>query len=211
MYSAYVFDFDYTLVNSEQGIVMCFEMLLADAGYATVPRQAICRTIGKPMAEAMSIVTGETDPAILKELCWQYKIRYADKYMTPNTHLYAETLPALERIKRQGSLAIIVSTKTKHRIDETLKKDGLEKLIDEVIGVAEVTRPKPDPEGLHLVMSRYGLNPSDLLYVGDSIIDAETAKNAAVDFAAVTTGATTALEFKAWPHVKIMNSLAELP
>jgi len=33
MYKAYVFDFDYTLVNSEQGIVMCFEMLLRDEGY----------------------------------------------------------------------------------------------------------------------------------------------------------------------------------
>lgn len=36
MYKAYVFDFDYTLVNSEQGIVMCFEMLLHDEGYAPV-------------------------------------------------------------------------------------------------------------------------------------------------------------------------------
>ena len=211
MYSAYVFDFDYTLVNSEQGIVMCFEMLLADEGYAAVPRQDICRTIGKPMAEAMSIVTGETDPALLKELCWQYKFRYSDKYMTPNTHLYAETRPALERIKQLGALAIIVSTKTKSRIAETIKADHLEELIAEVIGVAEVTRPKPDPEGLQLVMKRYNLAPSDLLYVGDSTIDAETAKNARVDFAAVTTGATTAQEFEAWPHVKIMASLAELP
>ena len=58
MYKAYVFDFDYTLVNSEQGIVMCFEMLLRDEGYPPVSRDIICSTIGKTMYDAMSIITG---------------------------------------------------------------------------------------------------------------------------------------------------------
>ena len=88
MYSTYIFDFDYTLVNSEQGIVMCFEMLLADEGYPVVPRETICRTIGKPMIEAMSIVTGETAPKIIENLCYLYKIRYSDKYMTPHTPIF---------------------------------------------------------------------------------------------------------------------------
>lgn len=211
MYAAYLFDFDYTLVNSEQGIVMCFEMLLADEGYAAVPRQKICRTIGKPMPEAMSIVTGVTDVERLTELCWLYKIRYSDKYMTPNTHLYPETRPALERIKAAACLAGIISTKTSHRIAETIEADKLDKLIDFVIGVKEVTQPKPDPEGLFWAMTTYSLEKSDILYVGDSLIDAETAKNAGVDFAAVTTGSTTAAEFEAFPYVKIMHTLRELP
>jgi phosphoglycolate phosphatase len=211
MYRAYVFDFDYTLVNSEQGIAMCFELLLADKGYPAVPREKICRTIGKPMIEAMSIVTGETDPKIIEALCQLYKTGYADKYMTPNTHLYPETLPALQRIKKNGSLAVIVSTKTSHRIGETIIVDHLEHLIDAVIGVQEVSKPKPDPEGLHQVMKRFDLKEADILYVGDSTIDAETAKNAGVDFAAVTTGMTTAAEFEPYPYVKIMKTLAELP
>lgn len=33
MYKAYVFDFDYTLANSEKGIVMCFQLLFEAEGY----------------------------------------------------------------------------------------------------------------------------------------------------------------------------------
>ena len=41
-------------------------------------------------------------------------------------------------------------------------------------------------------------------------ISPRAAQNAGTDFAAVTTGTTTAAEFKSFPHVKIMKSLAEL-
>ena len=45
MYKAYIFDFDYTLANSEKGIVMCFERLFADEGYGPFPKDVIRRTI----------------------------------------------------------------------------------------------------------------------------------------------------------------------
>lgn len=48
MYKAYVFDFDYTLVNSEQGIVMCFEMLLRDEGYPPVPGTSSAAPLARP-------------------------------------------------------------------------------------------------------------------------------------------------------------------
>ena len=99
MYKAYVFDFDYTLVNSEQGIVMCFEMLLRDEGYPPVSRDIICSTIGKTMYDAMSIITGETEKGKLARLIRLYKVRYSDFYMTPNTHLFPETRPALTHLK----------------------------------------------------------------------------------------------------------------
>lgn len=49
MYKAYVFDFDYTLANSEKGIVMCFQLLFEAEGYDGIPEEAIRRTIGMTM------------------------------------------------------------------------------------------------------------------------------------------------------------------
>jgi phosphoglycolate phosphatase len=210
MYKAYVFDFDYTLVNSEQGIVMCFEMLLKAEGFPSVSRKKICQTIGKPMTESMSILTGITDKSYILELCRLYKIRYSDKYMTPNTHLFPDTRSTLNKLKNQGTLCGIVSTKTRHRINQTIEREHLDRLVDFVIGIEDVDFPKPTPYGLELVQKRYSLSPQDILYIGDSLIDAQTAQNSHVDFTGVTTGTTTAADFEAYPFVRIIKKLSEL-
>ena len=87
MYKAYIFDFDYTLANSEKGIVMCFERLFADEGYGPFPKDVIRRTIGMTMYDAMAQLTGETDSSKIKSLINLYKIRYSDVLMTANTRL----------------------------------------------------------------------------------------------------------------------------
>ena len=121
MYKAYVFDFDYTLANSEKGIVMCFQLLFEVEGYDGIPEEAIRRTIGMTMYDAMALLTGETDPDRVNALIWEYKVRFSDKYMTANTHLYPQTLPTLHALKDAGALCCIASTKTRSRIGETLQ------------------------------------------------------------------------------------------
>lgn len=211
MYTTYIFDFDYTLANSEQGIAMCFEMLLADEGYAAKPRKEICQTIGMTMFDATALLTSETDRARIEELIRLYKLRYSDTYMTANTHLYPQTRPALEALKRLGARCCIVSSKTRSRINETVQRDALGSLIDTIIGAEDLQdHAKPDPKGIDLIRKLYHVPARDILYIGDSVIDAQTAMNSGVDFAAVTTGTTTAGEFKTYPHVKIMKDLSEL-
>jgi phosphoglycolate phosphatase len=79
-----------------------------------------------------------------------------------------------------------------------------------IVGGEDVTQPKPDPQGLDLIISRFGAEKKDVLYVGDNYIDAQTASNAGVDFAAVTTGSTGKAEFEKYPHVYIGNSLTDI-
>lgn len=210
MYKAYIFDFDYTLANSEEGIAMCFEMLFADEGYPAVPRPTICQTIGMTMYDAMAQLTGETNPDRIWELIHLYKVRYSDFYMVPNTHLYPQTVPTLTALKQADALCCIVSTKTRSRINQTIEKDHLESLIDCVIGIEDVQKPKPAPDGIKKIQEQFQLRKEDILYIGDSLIDAQTAQHAGTAFAAVTTGTTTATAFAALPHVAILSNLSEL-
>ena len=210
MYKAYVFDFDYTLANSEKGIVMCFQLLFEAEGYDGIPKEAIRRTIGMTMYDAMALLTGETDPDRVNALILEYKVRFSDKYMTANTHLYPQTLPTLHALKDAGALCCIASTKTRSRIGETLRKYQMESLIDLVVGVEDVAKAKPAPDGINAVCRYFGLDKKDVLYIGDNTIDARAAKNAGVAFAAVTTGTTTSQEFARLPHVAIMKNLSEI-
>ncbi len=208
-YTTYLFDFDYTLADSSRGIVLCFRHVLERNGYADVTDDAIRRTIGKTLEESFSILTGVTDPARLADFKQQYR-KEADVHMTPNTRLFPETLDVLRRLKGRGAKVGIISTKYRFRIHDTMDQHLPEDFLDIVVGGEDVTRAKPDPEGLLHAITELGVEKTDVLYIGDSTVDAETALAAGVDFAGITHGVTTADELACYPHCRIMASLGEL-
>lgn len=208
-YTAYLFDFDYTLADSSRGITLCFRHVLERNGYADVTDEAIRRTIGKTLEESFSILTGVTDPDRLAAFKAEYR-READVYMTPNTRLFPETLRVLRTLKERGAKIGIISTKYRFRIHDTLDQHLPADFLDIVVGGEDVSRAKPDPEGLLYAIRQLGVKKKHVLYIGDSTVDAETAQAAGVDFAGVTHGVTTADELAAYPHRRIMDSLTEL-
>lgn len=205
-YTAYLFDFDYTLANSSAGIVICFQHVLQGNGYRNVSDDDIRRTIGKTLEESFAILTGVSDPVILEEYRKAY-VREADVYMTVHTALFPETASVLAELKKAGKKLGIISTKYRYRIRELLDKEELTHLFDIIVGGEDVKAHKPSPEGLLFAMEHIGVLPEDTLYIGDSVVDAEAALAARVDFAGVTHGVTTAEELAAYPHRRIMPSL----
>ncbi|MCR5177097.1 MAG: HAD-IA family hydrolase [Anaerovibrio sp.] len=208
-YNFYFFDFDYTLVNSEQGIVGCFIKTMEQLHIPPNPWDEIKKTIGMPMMDAISLLTGLTSENEKMNFLNIYKM-YAAEMMTDNTHFYPDTIKVLEKIKAAGCTTAIISTKTRHRITEKFERSHCENLIDLIIGNEDTTTNKPDPQGINLAMRLTGANKREVLYIGDSLFDAGAAKNAGVDFAAVLTGNTTKQEFLNYPHVQLMETLSEL-
>jgi len=208
-YQVYLFDFYYTLADSSRGITLCFRHVLERNGYAGVTDEAIRRTIGKTLEESFSILTGVTDPDRLAAFKAEYR-READVYMTPNTRLFPETLRVLRTLKERGAKIGIISTKYRFRIHDTMDQHLPADFLDIVVGGEDVSRAKPDPEGLLYAIRQLGVKKKRVLYIGDSTVDAETAQAAGVDFAGVTHGVTTADELAAYPHRRIMDSLTEL-
>lgn len=208
-YKAYLFDFDYTLADSSRGIVICFREVLDRHGFGRVTDEAIRRTIGKTLEESFSLLTGETDPGVLSAWRKEY-VKAADSHMTVNTRLFPETLTVLRALREAGAKVGIISTKYRYRILELLGQYEPERLLDLVVGGEDVTEPKPSPQGLSLALDRLGLRPDEALYLGDSTVDAETARAAGVDFAGVLHGVTTRAELAAYPHVAIWEDLSPL-
>lgn len=208
-YKVYLFDFDYTLADSSRGILLCFRQVLDRHGYADVTDEAIRRTIGKTLEESFSILTGVTEAGRLADFRRQY-VRAADNLMTVNTRLFPETCRVLDALKAGGSQVGIISTKYRYRIRELLDMYLPFDFMDVIIGGEDVVEAKPSPEGVWLAMKRLGVKREEVLYIGDSTVDAETAQAAGVDFAGITHGVTTAEELAAYPHRQIMKTLDEL-
>ena len=134
----------------------------------------------------------------------------ANEVMSKDTVLYADTVNTLQLLKQSGLNTGIVTTKYHFRIVETLNMHGVMDLIDIIVGGEDVKVPKPSPEGLLLAIDSLNEHLNNVLYIGDSLIDAKTALAANVDFAAVTTGTTKETEFLQYPYVKIVKNLSEL-
>lgn len=79
-----------------------------------------------------------------------------------------------------------------------------------IVGAEDVKVEKPNPEGLIFAISHLQTECSEVLYVGDSIVDAKTAKNAVVSFAGVLTGTTTREDFGKYPNVCIGEGIRDI-
>ena len=208
-YKTYLFDFDYTLANSEKGIVLCFQYVLKNNGYHDITDEAIKKTIGLTVEDEFTIFTGITDKDELARLKKEY-VAKADQEMVANTKLYPEVLPMIDKIKQSNAKIGIISTKYRYRIMKTLEQYEIQESVDLVVGGEDVSVAKPDPHGILKAVDELGQNKRDVLYIGDSLVDANTAKNAGIDFLGVTTGTTTKEDFKDLPHVLIVDNLSKL-
>ncbi|MDA3729990.1 HAD-IA family hydrolase [Niameybacter massiliensis] len=209
MYNIYLFDFDYTLADSEKGILMCFRHVLNTYSIEDITDDAIKRTIGLTLKDGFRVLVKSDDEDLLNQYEKEYIVK-ADEVMTAHTTLYKETIPMLRRLKEAGHKVGIISTKYRYRIEDTLKVYEVSHLVDLIIGREDVQEAKPSPEGILKAAEYFQANSSEILYVGDSYIDAQAGQNAGVAFAGVTTGTTTKEDFKAYPHIKIMESLDEV-
>lgn len=209
MLKVIVFDFDYTLGDSTSGIALSINYALEQLGHTTKEIDEIKKTIGLSLKETYFSLTGIDDLKESEQFAKLFKAK-ADEVMVENTLLYTGVVKALSNLRRNGYKIAIVTTKFHYRIEQILDKYNAKKLVDVIVGAEDVKVEKPDPEGLLWVINYFGVEKADVIYVGDSLVDAKTAENAKVKFAAVLTGTTTCSEFEKYDCVYIGKDIDDV-
>jgi phosphoglycolate phosphatase len=187
---AVLFDFDFTLGDSADAIVHCSRAAFADMGLEPADPRAIRRTIGLTLQQAFRVLTGEArlyDDEAAEEYRRCY-VAHADRVMTAMTTVYEPAAGVLATLRARGVGTAIVSTKYRYRIESILQHVGLAGAVDVVVGGEDVTRHKPDPEGLRRALAGLGVPGDHALYVGDHPVDGHAAAGAGVRFVRVLTG-----------------------
>ena len=206
MYKAIAFDFDYTLGDTANGIVASANYALKTLGHAEKSADEIKRTIGLSLKDTFAALTGSRDEERSERFVALFREK-ADEVMTDSAALYDQVPEILRELHKTRKIAI-VTTKFHYRIEAILQKFCVSEFVDVIVGGEDVTREKPDPEGLLKAIDALGTQKSETLYVGDSLVDAQTAASAGVDFAAVTTGTTT--DFSRYYSVVVGKSVSEI-
>jgi phosphoglycolate phosphatase len=210
---AVLFDFDFTLGDSADAIVHCSRAAFVDMGLEPAPPASIRRTIGLTLQESFRVLIGgaEARPCDPEAAAEEYTRRYvahADRVMTAMTSVYAPAPGVLAAMRERGVSTAIVSTKYRYRIELILAHAGLAGAVDVIVGGEDVTRHKPDPEGLQRALAGLGVDGAQAVYVGDHPVDGLAAARAGVRFVRVLTGEDFGPE--PWADIEPLATLSDV-
>ena len=210
MARAIIFDFDLTLADSTKGIIECVNFALERLNLPQADDERIKRTIGMSLEDTFLRLTGQANGQNVSLFASNF-VKRADQVMVDLTSVFDSVPATTERLIEMGFELGIVSTKFRYRIEEILAREGLSNRFGVIIGGEDVAEHKPHPGTLTTAISRMQMDASDVLYVGDSKVDALTAARAKVPFIAVLSGATSKVEFNEVPKIAVINDISALP
>ncbi|MBQ4066424.1 MAG: HAD family hydrolase [Clostridia bacterium] len=184
-YDSVIFDLDGTLLDTLDDLRDSVNFALRAYGMQERSLEEIRSFVGNGVRNLVkSSVTEGTDDGDIDRVLAVFREHYMD-HSRDKTRPYEGITQLLEDLKKRGIPTAVVSNKIDSAVRELIPLYFGE-LIGVSIGELEGVKRKPEPDTVYLAMERMGVcNP---VYVGDSEVDVQTAKNAAIDGIFVTWG-----------------------
>lgn len=177
---ALLFDFDGTLLDTNELIIQTFQTVLDRHYPGKYLREHIIPFLGPTLLESF----GTVDPLKADQLVTEYRewnLEHHDDLVTE----FEGVADTLHKLHALGIKMAIVSTKRHEMILRGLRLLQVEDVFETIIGVDDVQKPKPDPEPLLLALERLGVAADEAIMIGDNYHDIEGGKNAGVRTAGV--------------------------
>lgn len=206
-YKALIFDFDMTLADSSKVIYKLLCECSRNFGYEPRDFESTFPVIGNTHEIMLSHITGEKDPAKLRIMRDDYR-RLCREKMAKDTQLFEDAPSLVRTAYEKGYKVGLLSLKLRDVLMQSLVAYGIDGCFSSVVGCEDCSTPKPDPSGLFVSLRNLGLEASEVLYVGDSLVDEGAARAAGVDFAAMLRGSTRKEQFDS-SFVKFFYSTCE--
>jgi phosphoglycolate phosphatase len=173
------FDLDGTLIDSQLDLAESANELLASFGAGPLPVDAVVGMVGdgaRVLVERV-LAAARLDPEGVDAL--ERFLAIYDRRLAIHTRFYPGLLEMLPPLSRSAALAIVTNKPERHT-RELLKVFDVARAFRWVIAGDSGFPRKPDPAGLLHVVAAAGVLPARALYVGDSMVDLETARRAGV-------------------------------
>jgi pyrophosphatase PpaX len=172
-----LFDFDGTLVNTNDVIVASWQHTYKHYLGHEVPVEHITACFGEPLLLTMAREFPGVNPKESADVYRSFQVENADRLVT----IFPGIKELLADLKEAGYVLGIVTSRTRESALRYMDMFDITSYFSDLVTCDDTTVHKPNPEPLLLAMSRLGAEPAESLMIGDSPFDIKCANNAGVD------------------------------
>ncbi|MBQ8520725.1 MAG: HAD family hydrolase [Bacteroides sp.] len=206
-----IFDLDGTLLNTIADLATATNRALQHFGFPVHPTDAYRFFVGNGINKLFERALPEgqrTEENILR-----IRSRFIPYYNEHNADFstpYSGISPLLQTLQEQGFLLAVASNKYQAATEKLIAHYFPTIRFSIVLGQREGIPVKPHPAIVNDILKATSLTPAEALYVGDSDVDMQTARNAGVDAVGVAWGFRPKAELEAWEPLALINRTEEL-
>lgn len=209
MKSLVIFDLDGTLLNTIYDLGEACNYALKKMGYAQHPIPAYNYMVGNGVRKLMERAEPDADKEVIDELLKYFK-EYYDEHCTINTKPYPGIPELLRNLTDRGVAVAVASNKYQAAVTKIINYFFPDIPFVAVKGQTENRPTKPDPSIIFEILSEHPTPKAEVLYVGDSGVDMETARRACVESVGVTWGFRPVTELRDALADNIISSPEEI-
>jgi len=209
-YKGIIFDLDGTLVNSLEDISDAMNSVLKGLNFPIHNYDTYQYFIGSGLRNLVSKALPESNNSIDEiETCFESMVKGYRETCTIKTKPYDGIIELLDNLVSRNIKLAVFSNKA----DELTKKivaDIFPNYFSNVVGLSIESLKKPNPFEAIAISEKWNLKPEEIIFIGDSDIDMQTAVNANMFPVGVTWGYRTEEELKASGAKLVIHNSLEL-
>lgn len=183
----YIFDLDGTLLNTLDDLAASTNYALRSAGMPERTTDEVRRFVGNGVKKLMErAIPGGLDNPLFDSTYATFRKHYLEHGLD-TTRPYDGIPEVLRELNRRGKRLAIVSNKF-YAATQELARHFFPDTIKVAIGECDNIRKKPAPDTVLEAMRQLGIGREGTVYVGDSDVDIDTARNCGVPCLSVLWG-----------------------
>lgn len=206
-----IFDLDGTLLDTIADLAVATNYALQQLGYPTHAEETIRTFVGNGINKLLerALPTDEKNEANVMRMRTHF-VPYYDEHNADLSGPYPGIVVLLEEIQKRGLMIAVASNKYQEATAKLVAQYFPTIDFVEVLGQRDGIAVKPDPTIVFDILKKAKVAPEDVLYVGDSGVDMQTAQNAGIDAVAVTWGFRPRAELEGFHPKGIVDKAEEL-
>ncbi len=180
-YSTYIFDVDGTLIDTAELIYQCFKYSCKKFADISVDRDIVMRHIGLPFRAQLEAYIGTVDTDERVEEIFTAHMKYQKAHYPNFLSLFNGIKELLTELQKEGKKLGIVTSRKKDTLDLYLSETGILDYFTVIITPEDTEEHKPSPVPVKEALKRLESDPSESVYIGDSVFDIESGNRAGCD------------------------------
>lgn len=208
-YKAVLFDMDGTVLDTLDDLAAAVNAALCEFKLPQVDIAQVRAGLGNGAARLIDFCVPGDCPVDIREELLAFYMAYYNANCKLKTAPYEGIIPLLQRLKAAGLRLAVISNKQDAAV-KALAAEFFPGLLESAIGESETVRRKPNPDAVLSAAKHFDVEVKDCVYVGDSEVDVQTAKNAGMDCVAVSWGFRSAEQLEKAGAERIANKVNDL-